>query len=85
MSVTRSASGVILLKGDCPIEEAEVLLRYLSADRTAPVDWSACEQAHTAVIQVLMAVQRRILGAPKNAFLRAHVALGMQRAVVQLL
>jgi hypothetical protein len=79
MSVTLSADGVIVLAGDCPIEEAEVLLRYLAENRAAPVDWSGCDQAHTAVIQVLLAAPRPIMGLPRTDFLRHHVAPALKR------
>jgi hypothetical protein len=74
MSVTLAADGVIVLEGVCLIEDAEVLLRRLSDSPGAPVDWSGCEQAHTAVIQVLMAAAPRMVGSPTEAFLREHVA-----------
>jgi hypothetical protein len=74
MTVTVSADGVIRLQGTCSIDEAEALLRRLAEDRTATVDWSGCDQAHTAVIQVLMAARPRLVGLPTAAFLRLHVA-----------
>lgn len=73
MTVQMSSDGVILLEGACPSEDAEVLLRYLSSYPTAPIDWSACESAHTAVIQVLMAAKARLLGSPGGQVLRDWV------------
>ncbi len=55
MSVNRNAEGTIVLAGDCPVEDAETLLRLLHADPSASVDWSACRRLHSAVIQVIMA------------------------------
>jgi hypothetical protein len=43
------------------------------ADPDAPIDWRACDGAHTAVIQVLLAGRRVLAGPPAGAFLRAHV------------
>jgi hypothetical protein len=60
---------VIELAGDCPNEDAETLLMHLLADPLARVDWSACERAHTAVLQVLLAAQRPIDGSPQGTFL----------------
>jgi hypothetical protein len=74
LSVTKAEDGRILLGGVCPIEEAETLLRYLSETPGATVDWSACEHAHTAVIQVLLAAQPRIVGRPADPFLDHHIA-----------
>lgn len=80
MTVMVSEDGVILLEGACPIEDAEALLRRLSDDPDALVDWSACEQAHTAVVQVLMAARPRFVGSPTEQFLRRHVAVQVSQA-----
>ncbi|WP_284943686.1 hypothetical protein [Acidisoma cladoniae] len=66
MTVRLADDGAIILAGLCPSEDAEVLLRFLLETPAAPVDWTACEQAHTAVIQVLMAA-RPILRGPAGA------------------
>ena len=73
MSVTRTEDGRILLEGVCPIEEAEALLRYLSEVPGAIVDWSGCDYAHTAVIQVLLAARPPIAGRPADPFLDKHI------------
>jgi hypothetical protein len=65
--------GVIHLQGVCPIEDAEVLLRGLLEHPGTSVDWSGCEQAHGAVIQVLMAARPVLVGYPTNPFLRRHL------------
>ncbi len=74
MTVTLSGDGVIALHGSCPAEDAETLLRCLADEPGARVDWSACEAAHTAVVQVLLAVQPTVVGSPVSPFLREHVA-----------
>jgi hypothetical protein len=74
MSVTTSTDGVILLRGDCPLEDAEALLRRLSDDPGADVDWSGCGRVHTAVIQVLAAARRRMVGFPTDPFVHKHLA-----------
>lgn len=74
MTVTVSPDGVILLQGACLLEDAEVLLRRLSDDPDADVDWSGCGPIHTAVIQVLMAAGPRIVGSPTDFFVREHLA-----------
>jgi hypothetical protein len=73
MTVTLAPDGVILLRGVCPIEDAEALLRRLSDAPGATVDWSDCEQAHTAVIQVMMAGSANVVGTPVDPFLRDHI------------
>ena len=72
MSVTIE-DGVIRLQGACPIEDAEVLLRGLLEHPGTPVDWSGCDQAHGAVIQVLMAARPAMVGSPTDPFLRRHL------------
>jgi hypothetical protein len=73
MTVRLTDEGVVMLEGVCSIDDAEALLRSLSANPSALVDWSACDQAHSAVIQVLMAVRPRMVGLPTDAFLRRHL------------
>lgn len=72
MSV-RLADGVIVLEGDCPVDEAEALLDLLLANPNAPVDWTACGQLHTSVIQVLLAARRPTRGEPGNLLLRRWI------------
>ena len=75
MTVRLAQDGVIRLEGVCPTEDAEPLLRLLSSNRRLAVDWTACEQAHTAVIQILLAARPELLGPPVDAFLRDHLEI----------
>jgi hypothetical protein len=79
MTVQMSSDGVILLEGTCPSEDAEAVLQYLSSYPAAPIDWRACESAHTAVIQVLMASRAKLLGPPAARMLRDWVAPALAR------
>jgi hypothetical protein len=63
----------IELEGSCASEDAEILLQHLLASPTASVDWRACESAHTAVIQVLMAAKPKLLGPPAGRALKDWV------------
>lgn len=74
MTVRLTADGDIRLEGICPIDDAEPLLRLLLSNRGARVDWRACEQAHAAVIQLLLAAGPPMVGPPANGFLQAWVA-----------
>jgi hypothetical protein len=78
VSIETAADGTILLKGDCPSEDAELLLKQLLVSPGASVDLRACETAHTAVIQVLMAAKARIIGpaagATFNQWVYSHLA-----------
>jgi hypothetical protein len=79
MTVRLSTAGAILLEGACPDEDAEALLEYLAAYPAAQVDWRACEAAHTAVIQVLMASGAQLLGPPRGQALRDWVVPALTR------
>jgi hypothetical protein len=74
MTVRIAAGGCIELVGACPSEDAEALLRLLLADPGTTVDWRDCRDAHTAVVQVLMAVRPKLLGPPADARLKDWVA-----------
>lgn len=74
MTVRITASGCIELVGACSGADAEPLLQLLLADPKATVDWRDCRGAHTAVVQVLMAVRPRLLGPPADARLKDWVA-----------
>ena len=65
--------GVVELAGDCPSEDAERLLAALLADPQATIDWRACDRAHMAVVQVLLAARRRVVGPPRGAFVARWV------------
>ena len=73
MTVRVLEDGTIALAANCPVEDAETLVRLLLADPGAEVDWCACDQAHTAVVQVLLASGRKTRGPPRSIFLRNWV------------
>jgi hypothetical protein len=73
MSIELANDRSIRLSGSCPLEEAEELLRLLLDRPGRTVDWSACGTAHTAVIQVLLALRPAMTGPPVSHFLRTWV------------
>ena len=73
MTVELANNGSIRLAGACPPEDAEELLRLLIDRPDRTVDWSACDMAHTAVIQVLLALRPVMVGAPAGNFLRTWI------------
>ena len=81
MSVAVELDGTIALKGMCPSEDAEALLQHLLASSAALVDWRACESAHTAVIQVLLAARPKLRGPPLGAFLKERVEPLIERSL----
>lgn len=70
MTVRLAEDATLRLEGNCPMEDAEVLLWHLLESPGATVDWRACERLHTAVVQVLLASGAPLLGPPAGAFLR---------------
>ncbi|WP_158045319.1 hypothetical protein [Skermanella pratensis] len=72
MSV-RVAGGIIVLEGDCQVDEAEPLLEFLLANPGAGVDWSGCTHLHTALLQVLVAIRPKMLGSPDSEFLQKWI------------
>ena len=73
MTVRFNVEGRIVLEGSCPHEEAETLLQHLIATPEAAVDLRACDFAHTAVVQVLLAYKPHLLGPPRGHAIRDWV------------
>ncbi len=71
--------GVILLEGNCASGDAEELLQLLLSHPSAGIDWRACDGAHTAVVQVLLAAGRDILGPPRGAVLKSLIDPALAR------
>ncbi len=67
----------VALEGACGAEDAEPLLQAILASPGVIVDWRACEWAHTAVVQVLIAAGVEIAGPAASDFLRDHVELAL--------
>lgn len=74
MTVVVKDKDLIVLAGQCGVEDAEELQRQLLVAPRATVDWSACEALHAAVVQMLLVARPRIRGTPSNAFLENHIA-----------
>ena len=66
----RHVSGTIFLEGDCSVEEAEALLKAALVGPCKDIDWSACGQLHTAVLQVILATRAPVRGSCGNPWLR---------------
>lgn len=80
MSVRVDADGVIRLEGACPVDDALVLHGLLLASPRSTVDWTSCDTAHTAVVQILLAGKVALRGPPRGDFLRRHIAPALERA-----
>jgi hypothetical protein len=62
--------GSVCLSGRRGAEDAPLLLAMLRENPDAPVDLSACEEAHTALVQILLVARRRLAAPPASGFLR---------------
>jgi hypothetical protein len=80
MTVRAADDGAIELADSCPAEDAERLLRQLLERPGSTVDWRSCEEAHGAVIQVLLASAAPVRGPPRGAFLSRFVAPLLRQA-----
>jgi hypothetical protein len=60
----------ILLQGDCGSADAEPLMAALREMGDLPVDLSAAEHLHTAILQILLAFRPVIAGSPRDTFTR---------------
>jgi hypothetical protein len=65
MTVRMADDRTIVLEGACPVEDADTLVQLLSRAPSATVDWRECDHAHTAVIQVFLAVRPPMRGPPR--------------------
>jgi hypothetical protein len=61
----------IRLVGDCTVEDAEPLLGYLMAGGEKKVDLRQSGHLHTAVVQVLLAREAKVIGPAGDRFVQA--------------
>lgn len=67
------------LSGIASVEDAEWLLTALTEQPDFPIEVSALISAHLAIVQLLHAAGRPIIGVPENAFLRDFALAGLLR------
>jgi hypothetical protein len=73
MTVRLAEDGTIILDGACLIEDADPLVQFLLEDPGRHVDVRTCAEAHTAVIQILLAVKPMIRGPSPSPFLQRWI------------
>lgn len=74
MTVRRNEDGIIVMEGQCPLDESEILFMLISESIDPVVEWSSCTEAHAAVVQVLLVTRPRLIGIPQGSFLRNFIA-----------
>jgi hypothetical protein len=84
LTVVLHDANTIRLIGACPADDGEALLQQLLANPGAEVDWRGCENAHAAVIQVLLAAKRPLRGPPAGEFLHRFIGPALARNVRQV-
>jgi hypothetical protein len=72
MSV-RLEGNVVLLEGQCRVEDAELLLGWLQTEEQPVVDMSRAEHLHAAVLQVLLATKPALGGGCQDPFIAQWV------------
>jgi len=80
MTVRALDDGTIELVDVCAAEDAEHLLRRLIERPGSTIDWRSCEEAHGAVVQVLLASAAPVRGPPRSQFLSRFVAPLLRQA-----
>lgn len=70
MSVTLDGEFIRLI-GDCTVDDAEPLLGHLMAGGQPVVDLRRSGLLHTAVIQVLLAREAKVMGPAGDSFVQA--------------
>jgi hypothetical protein len=69
----RLDSGVIVLRGSCTVDEVEPLLALLQANPGCPIDIRDVHNLHAAVLQVLLAHPRELMGPAGDFFLQKWI------------
>jgi hypothetical protein len=74
--VRRDENGTIVMEGDSPAEDAELLLQLLQATPQAVLDWTRCRHIHSAVLQVVLAAQPSLCGPCGDPWVREWLPPG---------
>lgn len=73
MSVSLDGN-VVRLYGDCPVEDAETVMRLLQAAVDPDVSLAEVRILHTAVLQVLLALRPKLVGPVRDPFISRWLA-----------
>jgi len=66
---------VVLCEGHCEIEEADELLAWFIENPKGKINFKQLTQLHTALLQVIMAIQPQVSSWPENL----HVCAWLKR------
>lgn len=73
-------NNIAYLQQTCTVEEAEQLLAWFQSHPKGKINLKACEHLHTAILQVLLAVNPVITAEPQNKQLKTCLKLALQRS-----
>jgi hypothetical protein len=73
MSVSLDGN-IMRLHGDCPVEDAETVMRLLQAAVDPTVSLTEVRILHTAVLQVLLALRPKLVGPVRDPFISRWLA-----------
>lgn len=79
MSIRVGEEGHILLEGDCSLDDVEPLLRGLLEAPGAELDWRGCHYVHAAILQLMLAAGRPVVGPPGDPFLEVYIGPLLRR------
>jgi hypothetical protein len=65
--------GKISLRDNCSVEDAELLLTLLQNHPGCPVDIGDATNLHAAVLQILLAFRRELIGHARDSFLQKWI------------
>lgn len=74
MPIRYADSGPALFSGRCAPEEADALLQWLRETPDPSADLAACDDLHTALLQLLLAARVRIAAPPPDPWLAGVLA-----------
>jgi hypothetical protein len=65
---------IVRLHGDCPVEDAETVMRLLQSAVDPVVSLAEVRVLHTAVLQVLLALRPKLVGPVRDPFISRWLA-----------
>jgi hypothetical protein len=65
---------IVRLHGDCPVEDAETVMRLLQSAVDPVVSLAEVRVLHTAVLQVLLALRPKLVGPVRDPFITRWLA-----------
>jgi hypothetical protein len=78
----RRRGSLIVLEGDCPVEDAEALARLLGDPSVEGIDWTGAQRVHTAVVQLVLRGRGAVTGPCGDPFVARWIEPHMVAALM---